>query len=289
MPASGIAGCINKSKASLKINISGEFRQKIVINFYLPQSKNTIMKKKAIAIIPCRYGSSRFPGKPLALLGGYPLMWHPYDVAIKSGLFKKTYIATDSKLITDKCEELRINFILTKENHITGTDRIAECVDLIKEDFDCIVNIQGDEPFITKNDLLRLLDASSDNNYAVNGYSKITSISEIMNHGVVKMTISGTNRVIGLSRSPIPYINNKGSLVVYKRQSGLYLLHKNHLDVFRQKKQGPLEECEGIEMLRLLENDMEILGVEITNQGVAVDTESDLVIAKKWWEKQNGK
>ena len=69
----------------------------------------------------------------------------------------------------------------------------------------------------------------------------------------------------------------------------MYLLHKNHLDVFRQKKQGPLEECEGIEMLRLLENDMEILGVEITNQGVAVDTESDLVIAKKWWEKQNGK
>ena len=235
---------------------------------------------KVSAIIPCRYGSSRFPGKPLAQICGKPMMEYPYQAAINSGLFEEVVIATDSIEIGRACDERGIKWVMTSKNHITGTDRAAEAVNYLKKPWDMLVNIQGDEPFIRIDDLVGLVKYGELKKSTVNGYSIIEDIAQITNHGVVKIALSETKKVIGLSRSQIPYINNKSSKVNYYRQTGLYMFKKDDLILFNNRKQSNMELAEGIEMLRLIENDVTIYGFNIKNTGLAVDTASDLEIAQ---------
>ena len=104
-----------------------------------------------IAIIPCRFRSKRFPGKPLALINGYPLMWYSYNQSLKSKYIKAAYIATDDLRIKKECIKLGLNCLMTKKTHLNGTDRIAECIKKVKADI--YVNVQGDEPLINPNSI----------------------------------------------------------------------------------------------------------------------------------------
>lgn len=235
---------------------------------------------KISAIIPCRYGSSRFPGKPLATICGKPMLCYPYEAAIKSNIFEEVAIATDSELIASECHQRGIKVIFTEKNHLTGSDRVAEAAKKLQKSWDMLVNIQGDEPFIRISDLINLVNFGKLKSGAINAYSKISNISEITNHGVVKVELSKGGKIIGLSRSQIPYINNKACELDYFRQTGLYLFRKNDLEVFEKTQQSRLEIAEGIEMLRLIENDRDIFGFEIPGGGIAVDTISDLEIAE---------
>ncbi|MDP6583010.1 MAG: NTP transferase domain-containing protein, partial [Anaerolineales bacterium] len=112
---------------------------------------------KTVGIIPCRYDSQRFPGKPLADINGKPMMWHVYQCSTRSRMLDAVYVATDDYRIKDACEQLDINVILTGSNHETGTDRVAECKALIDADY--YVNIQGDEPMLEANAIDTIVEA----------------------------------------------------------------------------------------------------------------------------------
>ena len=112
---------------------------------------------KTCVIIPCRYDSVRFPGKPLKLLKGKPLFYYPYKAAIETEGISETYIATDDKRIRDVCDKLNVKYIITSKTHQTGSDRVAEAFFKLKK-FDAVINIQGDEPFIKKKLILKCLN-----------------------------------------------------------------------------------------------------------------------------------
>lgn len=236
-------------------------------------------KKKIIALIPCRYESSRFWGKPLALINNKPMMYYVYNTAKLSNLFYSVYIVTNHMKIVNKCRELDMNYLYSKKKHLTGTDRIAEFID--KLDFDYCVNIQGDEPMIKKkslNILIREMLKKDNNKYlAFNGYHKIERNEDAFNENIVKTIFNKQEEIIYFSRKAIP----TNSKVGYFRQIGLYGFKKKALRIFKTKKQGPIEISEGIEMLRLIENNISIRMIKINELSKSVDTQDDLAIVRK--------
>lgn len=231
---------------------------------------------KTVGIIPARYKSTRFPGKPLADICGKPMVWHVYQCAIKAELLDEVYVATDDKRIKEVCNQMGLNVLLTKVSHPTGTDRVSECATMIDADY--YVNIQGDEPMIDPraiNDVVQALLSEHDKNVmATNAFSLIQDINDINDKGVVKVVMSSSNLALAYSRLPIPY-PLKGSSCYYK-QLGLYAFKKQGLEVFSRSDISPLESSEGVEMFRLLENDYGVRMIETQDDSVSVDTKEDL-------------
>tara|TARA_B100001769_G_C22103434_1_gene595933 strand:+ start:1839 stop:2561 length:723 start_codon:yes stop_codon:yes gene_type:complete len=235
---------------------------------------------KTCVIIPCRYDSVRFPGKPLKLLKGKPLLYYPYKTAKSVEGISEVYIATDNQQIKEVCEKLKIKFIMTKKTHLTGSDRVAEAFFKLKK-FDSVINIQGDEPFISKNLIAKCLRKLKNNKtQVVEGISPIENISDVLNSGVVKVVINKT-KIIAVSRFPIPYTQNKFSNFKYYRAVGIYGYKKRALQIFKQKKQKYLEKAESVEILRILENNMDVNYFIGNIRGPAVDTQNDLDKAEK--------
>jgi 3-deoxy-manno-octulosonate cytidylyltransferase (CMP-KDO synthetase) len=236
---------------------------------------------KTAAVIPCRLLSTRFERKPLATIGGKPMMWHVYQQASKANSIDATYIATDSLEIGKVCDDLNMKWIMTSNKHLTGTDRVAECARML--DVDIIVNIQGDEPFIqpeSVNTITKALLKTTISDLAVvNGYSVIDLKDEIYNPNVVKVIFSTSNHALAYSRLPIPLEFKKDT--TYYRQLGIYAFYKDALKFFAATNQGPIEQSESIEMYRFIEHDKPVLMVPINESGISVDNISDLYNARQ--------
>ncbi|MFF1676141.1 3-deoxy-manno-octulosonate cytidylyltransferase [Streptomyces sp. NPDC058256] len=235
--------------------------------------------RRTIAIIPCRWGSSRFPGKPLALLGDMPLLWHVHQRCTEATLLDDAIVATDDERIEAACRKLGIPCMMTG-THPTGTDRVAECA--ARLDADAYINVQGDEPFIEPS----AIDAVSEElvhlagePVAVNAYAKLEDPASVINHNVVKVVTGENENALMFSRQPIPY--PRDAYPTYLRQLGLYGFTKHALGVFRRCAQGPLEQAEGIELLRLIEHGHQVRMIPVAYSGLAVDTPEDLERACK--------
>lgn len=239
---------------------------------------------KICTIIPCRYNSTRFPGKPLEILNNKPLLYYPYNEAKKNKKVNKVFIATDDKRIAETCEKFGFDFIMTSSEHPTGTDRVAEAYDIIKkkEKYDIIVNVQGDEPFVNQNHINDSINSLIENPdaHASNGICKIINLNDLVSHSSVKVGISKNYKLLFLTRSSIPYPNVRTLNINYYKQLGLYAFKPEALDVFRNNSPSNLELSESVEMLRLLENDKIVSTFMVDINGPSVDTYNDLLSAR---------
>lgn len=231
---------------------------------------------KVVGVIPCRYKSSRFPGKPIALICGKPMVWHVWNQAQKTKYIDRLIVATDDNRIYDACHQYGIESTMTSENHKTGTDRVAEVAGRI--DGDVFVNIQGDEPLIDPSGIDRVVSeiVNNDKEDIVNAFSIIRDMCDLVNGNVVKVITSRDEHALAYSRSPIPY--PKESNPVYKRQIGLYAIKRDVILRFSSIGRGYLELSEGVEMFRYLENGYKIKMVEISDNGsIPVDVADDVL------------
>ncbi|MBE8477514.1 3-deoxy-manno-octulosonate cytidylyltransferase [Streptomyces justiciae] len=230
---------------------------------------------RVAAVIPCRYGSTRFPGKPLAELAGMPLMWHVHQQCLKARQVAEAVVATDDERIADACVRLGIPHRMTGE-HATGTDRVAECAEHL--DADVIVNVQGDEPFIVPAAIDAvvsvLLGPEAPPHGGANGYAEIINPAAVIDHNVVKVVLRADGTALAFSRHPIPY--PKGLQPTYLRQLGLYAFTPEALRTATRLPPGPAEKSEGIEMLRFLEHSLPVTMVRVQHEGIAIDTPEDL-------------
>lgn len=241
---------------------------------------------KVVAVIPARYQSSRFPGKPLADICGKPMVWWVYQEAKKVKYFDKVIIATESNIILDKCHELGMEVMLTLDTHPTGTDRVAEVAQ--KVDADLYVIIMGDEPLISAADETRLVE-SIEKNVAADAVmltEKFRYPVDLANMTTIKLAINDNGDLIFMSRAAIPYPKEAIGYSFYKNV-GCYALRKDALDFFLKTKQGNIEKAEGIELLRLIENHKRVITVEIESESMAVDTQKDLERIRKVFEARN--
>lgn len=232
---------------------------------------------KSIIVIPARFASTRFPGKPLVNLRNKPIIQHVYD-AVK-GLGLPVIIATDNEIIEKSVKAFGANCMLTSPDHQSGSDRIAE---VIKElDYDLIINVQGDEPFIQIEPLRELIQAFNDKSVDVASLMhKLTSPEEINNPNNVKVVCSKNNYALYFSRSPIPFNRDGNEEVTYFKHIGVYAYRKQALLDFVKLPMGKLEKIEKLEQLRFLENEYRIKMIETNYRGIGIDTPEDLVKAE---------
>ncbi|MDD5593807.1 MAG: 3-deoxy-manno-octulosonate cytidylyltransferase [Candidatus Margulisbacteria bacterium] len=238
-------------------------------------------KEKVIAIIPARYASTRFEGKPLALICGQPMIHYVYTSVAKCGVIDELYVATDDERIARVVEGFGGNVIMTSAKHPTGTDRIAEAASKI--DADIIVNVQGDEPLVKAEMVEQAVRPILDdhNVYVTTLMSKINNAGDFVDNTIVKAVRDVNDDILFLSRAPIPYPKTRQDFVVYK-QIGLYAFKKPFLMEFVKMQQTNLELIEGVEFLRILENGRKIRGVETNCSTISVDTISDLCEVEKY-------
>lgn len=235
---------------------------------------------KIVAVIPARYKSSRFPGKPLADICGKPMVWWVYQEAKKVQAFDNVIVATEDERVINVCNKLGMDVMLTSDSHPTGTDRVAEVAQKINADF--YVIIMGDEPLISWEDENKIVGIIRDNPDldAVMLIEKFKNPVDVINTTTIKLAISDKNRLVFMSRCPIPY--PKASLdFVYYKNVGCYAMKKEVLNFFLDTAPGYIERIEEIEMLRLLENGREVKTIEIKSQSMAVDTPKDLERVRK--------
>lgn len=230
---------------------------------------------KIAGVIPARYKSSRFEGKPLADICGKPMIWWVYNQAKKVKRFDEVYVATEDKRIVKSCEEFGINVLLTADTHQTGTDRLGEVAQRIAADF--YVNIQGDEPLIEPSTIQKVIDFHLLNPEVpvINTVTPITSEEDVLCNTVVKVVTNRQGDGLYLSRSPIPY-PKKNNRVEYVKHLGLYGLTREALLFFSKTERGKLEIIEDIEMLRFLENHINIKFIEVKSDTIAVDVPEDV-------------
>jgi 3-deoxy-manno-octulosonate cytidylyltransferase (CMP-KDO synthetase) len=235
----------------------------------------TIHEHKIIGVIPARYGSTRFPGKPLALINGKPMIQHVYERAMKSKLLSKVIVATDDKRIYNAVKGFEANVEMTSKQHKSGTDRVGEVIKNVK--CDIVVNIQGDEPFIDPRNIDKAIE-SLINEKTVNVSTlccKITDKSEVTNSNVVKVIFDKNNFALYFSRLPVPYSKSENKTNYYKH-IGLYVFRKRFLIKFLNAKRGRLEKIEKLEQLRILEMGERIKVVLTKKDSIAIDTKTDL-------------
>lgn len=243
---------------------------------------------KFYAIIPSRYASTRFPAKALAQIGGKPLFWHAYKRAYDCGLFTHVYLATDDERIEEKARELNIPYIHTKKEHSTGTDRVQEAVSILGLAEDAIIaNVQGDEPFLTK-DMFSALLKPFDNAKCQCATLGIILDEEkdalrIASPNQVKIALASSGEALYFSRSPIPFDRDNNRKAPYVGHVGLYAFRRNVLDFMATLPPSPLEETEKLEQLRLLENGIRIQVYLINNPPKGVDTPEDLEDAREYY------
>lgn len=231
---------------------------------------------KYAVVIPARYQSSRFPGKPLADILGKPMIQHVWErccLAVDSSL---VYVATDSEKIQEVAIDFGANVIMTSSNCLTGTDRLAEANQQLNCDF--IINVQGDEPLIEPKDILAVIDEYIENpDTIVNAMCKIKSEDEFRSFTIPKVVTSKTGQLLYMSRSPIPITKNNSFEFAYK-QVCIYAFSREHLKFFYlQKHKTTIENVEDIEILRFIENDISVKMIEVKSSSIAVDVPSDVL------------
>ncbi len=234
---------------------------------------------KIIGVIPARYASSRFPGKPLADICGKPMIWWVYQQCKKVDDFDEVYIATDDQRIMDAAEKYGMKAIMTSDKHKTGTDRIGEVAEKIPADL--YVNIQGDEPMIEPETIRKAITPFYDNPSLeiTNLMTKIHDPVDVVNFTVPKVIVNKDNIGVYLTRSTAPY--PKGSIdYSYYKQVCVYGFKpetlKFYCDYGKKYGKARVEAIEDIEILRFIENGYKVQYVEVDSCTVAVDTQNDL-------------
>jgi 3-deoxy-manno-octulosonate cytidylyltransferase (CMP-KDO synthetase) len=236
---------------------------------------------KAIGLIPVRYGSTRFPGKPLAEINGWPMVYHVYQQAQHARLLDEVIVATDDRRIVNVCEELGCKVSLTSHQHCSGTDRVAEIAEGI--DADIIVNIQGDEPLIPTDLIDNVIQEFSRRPQAdiVTARTEISHQDDIFNPNIVKVISSSEGKAIYFSRSVIPYSRGKDHSTKYYQHLGIYGYRRDALLHYTNLPRSPLEKAESLEQLRALENGFIIYVVDTDYKSIGVDTPSDIALVEK--------
>ena len=239
-----------------------------------------------ISMIPARYQASRFPAKLMQDLGGKPVILRTYEAAVGTNLFNEVYVVTDSRAIHDLIKANGGQVIMSKEEHESGSDRIAEAVTDLE--VDVVVNVQGDEPFIDRESLTKVIQVfHEDVNQEIDLASLMTPITdwdEISNPNTVKVIVDNNNFALYFSRSPIPYPRNKELDTPYFKHKGIYAFRKRALMDFKKLPMLTLEATEKIEAIRFLEYGKKIKMVETNVTGVEIDTPEDLERARKEWK-----
>lgn len=240
---------------------------------------------KVVGIIPARYASSRFPGKPLAMLKGKHVVQHVVEQVSK--VLTDVYVATDDERIAKAVEEFGGKVILTRADHQSGTDRIAEAVSKLETVYDVVVNIQGDEPFIHESQIRTVVECFEDptTDIATLG-KKFDTLSAAKNPNSPKIILDNNNCAIYFTRALVPYIRNKAEeewLEAYPflKHIGLYAYRTEVLKAITRLPQSSLELAESLEQLRWLQNGYKIK-VGLTDiETIGIDTPEDLERAEK--------
>jgi len=250
----------------------------------------------AIVIIPARFGSTRFPGKPLAPLRGIPLIQHVYENAVKAKLVEKTVVATDSQEIMETVKSFGGTAVMTGTEHPSGTDRIAEVARELR--YDIIVNVQGDEPLLSPEMIDDVIVLLNDQRASIGTLQKtIVDQTEIFNPNVVKVVTDHEGFALYFSRAPIPYSREDwrsfreaaesvppahAQANDFRKHIGIYSYRKDVLLALAGLPVTRLEEVERLEQLRALENGYRIKTGETQNETFGVDTPEDLERIETW-------
>lgn len=249
------------------------------------------MKKydSIIGLIPARYASTRFPGKPLADIGGKPMIQRVYEQA--SSVLDTVYVATDDKRIADVVRSFGGRVVMTSVDHQSGTDRCREALAHAEKEegrsFRAVINIQGDEPFINPKQISQLADILTDPSTEIATLIKhASSKSDLFNPNKPKVVVGKQNNALYFSRSPIPYLRGIAEDEWHLRHKfynhiGLYGYRSDILQQITKLEQGTLEKCESLEQLRWLENGYKIAALETDMESISIDTPEDLLKLKE--------
>ena len=231
-----------------------------------------------VAVIPARYAATRFPGKLMQMLGNKTIIRHVYDNAVATTLFNDVFVVTDSDIIYKEIKSNGGIAIMSNKEHESGSDRIAEAVATMN--VDVIINVQGDEPFIKKEPLEKLVRLFEDPAVQVASLMRKISKEEAENSNNVKVVTDKSGYALYFSRSMIPYLRDKEMNAEIYLHIGVYAYKKDALIKFTQWPQSILEKTEKLEQLRYLENGIRIKMTETDYNNVAIDTPEDLEKAK---------
>jgi len=234
---------------------------------------------KVIGVIPARFNSTRFPGKVLANLRGKPIIQHVYERAKKAKRLDEILIATDDERVFKVAEKFGAKVVMTSKEHLTGTDRVSEAVKKLKAEI--VINIQADAPLINPLMIDKVAEVLLDDSNLIMAtlMKRIEKKGELCNPNIVKVVTDNQGFALYFSRSPIPYAKN--NFISYKH-IGAYGYRRKFLLTFVQLPRSPLEKMENLEQLRALENGYKIKMVQTDNDMIEIDTEEDLIMAKKF-------
>jgi 3-deoxy-manno-octulosonate cytidylyltransferase (CMP-KDO synthetase) len=235
---------------------------------------------KIIAVIPARYAATRFPAKLMQMLGNKTVIRHTYENTVATGLFDDVLVATDHELIFNELSSHNGKVVMTRPDHESGSDRIAEAVKDL--DVDVIINVQGDEPFMARQPLEDLISAFRDPLVRVASLMHtIKDESQIDNPNIVKVVTDRAGFSLYFSRSRIPFNRNNESDFTYNRHIGVYGYRKSALLEFVEWPVSPLEQMEKLEQLRYLENGVRLKMVATDFFSIGIDTPEDYLLAKR--------
>lgn len=234
-----------------------------------------------LGIIPARYASTRFPGKPLANINGKTMLQRVVEQAKKASLLNEVIVATDDQRIMDHCNEIGVKAVMTREDHQSGTDRCYEAYLLSGSKAQYIINIQGDEPFLDPEQINSLAAACDGNAELLTQMIKCDDHEVLFDTGEVKIVLNETNEALYFSRSVIPFIKNEDPKNwhlkhAYYRHVGMYVYRADVLEKISKLNVSSLEKAESLEQLRWLQNGFKIKCIETTYDSHCVDTPEDI-------------
>jgi 3-deoxy-manno-octulosonate cytidylyltransferase (CMP-KDO synthetase) len=236
---------------------------------------------RVIGIIPARYAATRLPGKPLKMIGDTSLIMRVYEQCKLSSALNAVYVATDDKRIEQHVRDCGGDVIMTSVSHQSGTERCLEAVNSLSEEFDYVINIQGDEPFIYTHQISQLVSICDGNTEIGTLFKKIAEQSELEDQNIPKVVLGENGKAIYFSRSPVPHkrgIEIKDWLQHedYFKHIGIYAYRKDVLPTIASLETSNTERMEQLEQLRWLSNGIGIHAVETTIESISVDTQKDL-------------
>ncbi|WCM41839.1 3-deoxy-manno-octulosonate cytidylyltransferase [Flavobacterium sp. CBA20B-1] len=241
---------------------------------------------KIIAVIPARYASTRFPAKLVQDLGGKPVVVQTYLATVATQLFDEVLVATDHEIIFNSLKQHHVNVVMSSDSHESGSDRIAEVVKNI--DCDIVVNVQGDEPFVSKENLENLIAIfKNDLEQKIDLASlmfEIDDLETINNTNNVKVVVDQNLKALYFSRATIPFPRDGKTYAPYYQHIGVYAYRKNALLDFTTWQMKGLEATEKLEQLRYLEYGRTIQMVLTNHTGIGIDTKEDLEKARLLWK-----
>ena len=246
---------------------------------------------KVVGIIPARYASTRFPGKPLALIKGKPMIQRVYEQALKAKL-DAVVVATDDARIADAVMDFGGQYVMTSPNHRSGTDRCREALDLLENQYDAVINIQGDEPFIDPRQIGMMRDLiSRDDTVLASLAKRIEDEDELFSPNTVKVVMDKEGNALYFSRNPIPFMRNMDrndwlSKGVFYKHIGIYAYKAEALRQIAEMQPSTLEMAESLEQLRWLENGLHIRMGITQEENVSIDEPSDIDKAERFAENQ---